>query len=128
MPHKRGSGCFKESSKHRNTEQLILRTDNGTQFRSRAFQKYLKEIGIEHERIAVNTPEENSHIESFHGILKREEIYQKQYLNINHCKKSIAEELVSLFLDYSNYIPNAISKILHINLKICSFHYRNYLK
>lgn len=88
---KEALAALKKAVNTRNTNQLILRTDNGTQFRSRAFQKYLKEIGIEHERIAVNTPEENSHIESFHGTLKREEIYQKQYLNINHCKKSIAE-------------------------------------
>ena len=88
---KEAIAALKKAVKIRNTKGLILRTDNGTQFRSRAFQKYLKEIGIKHERIAVNTPEENSHIESFHGTLKREEVYQKVYENINHVKQSIVK-------------------------------------
>ncbi|WP_408955825.1 IS3 family transposase [Natroniella sp. ANB-PHB2] len=83
--------ALKEAVNSRDIVNLTLRTDNGTQFRSREFQKYITELGIDHERIAVNTPEENSHIKSFHGTLKREEVYQKHYHNILHCKGSIKE-------------------------------------
>ncbi|MBM7624964.1 IS3 family transposase [Sporohalobacter salinus] len=83
--------ALKQAVESRDTNNLILRTDNGTQFRSRNFQRYLKQIYIEHERIAVNTPEENSHIESFHGTLKRSEVYQKHYKDIMDCKESIAD-------------------------------------
>lgn len=83
--------ALKMAVETRNTDNLVLRTDNGVQFRSRAFQRYLNEIEIDHERIAVNTPEENSHIESFHGTLKRCEVYQNYYHNIMDCKESIAD-------------------------------------
>jgi len=39
----------------------------------------------------VNTPEENAHIESFHETLKRNEVYQKHYRRITHCRNSIAK-------------------------------------
>ncbi|WP_199505623.1 MULTISPECIES: integrase core domain-containing protein [unclassified Halanaerobium] len=51
----------------------------------------------------VNTPEENAHIESFHGTLKRAEVYQKHYRSITHCRKSIAK-----FIDkYNNRRPHS---------------------
>ncbi|WP_428832797.1 DDE-type integrase/transposase/recombinase [Natroniella acetigena] len=86
--------ALKEAINSCDIDNLILRNDNGTQFRSREFQKYITELGIDHERIAVNTPEENSHIESFHDTLKREEVYQKHYHNILHCKGP----LISVFV------------------------------
>ncbi|WP_282706226.1 IS3 family transposase [Fuchsiella alkaliacetigena] len=83
--------ALKKAVNSRDIDNLVLRTDNGTQFRSNDFQNYISETNIEHERIAVNTPEQNSHIESFHGTLKREEVYQTHYRHIAHCKGSIDE-------------------------------------
>ena len=37
----------------------------------------------------MNTREENGFIESFHGTLKREEVYTKFYSDITLCKASI---------------------------------------
>ena len=88
---KEALNALKQAIENRDTDNLILRTDNGVQFRSRAFQKFLNDKEIEHERIAVNTPEENSHIESFHGTLKHCEVYQKHYHDIMDCKTSIAD-------------------------------------
>jgi putative transposase len=46
----------------------------------------------------VNTPEENGYIESFHGTLKRIEVYQKHY-----CRNYIAK-----FIDkYNNRRPHS---------------------
>jgi putative transposase len=51
----------------------------------------------------VNTPEENAHIESFHGTLKRAEVYQTHYRSITHCRNSIAK-----FIDkYNNRRPHS---------------------
>ncbi|MCK8824327.1 IS3 family transposase [Fuchsiella alkaliacetigena] len=83
--------ALKQAVNSRDIDNLVLRTDNGTQFRSKDFQSYISKTNIEHERIAVNTPEQNSHIESFHGTLKREEVYQNYYRHIAHCKGSIDE-------------------------------------
>lgn len=81
---------------NQNVDDVILRTDNGVQFRSRNFQSYLKKleknenIKVKHERITVDTPKENAYIESFHGTLKKEEIYHTpDYKNILNCKSSV---------------------------------------
>lgn len=88
--------ALEKALKDRDVEKLILRTDNGVQFRSKDFQNYLNNLKedekteINHERITVNTPRENTYIESFHGALKKEEIYySSDYENILDCKSSI---------------------------------------
>lgn len=49
-----------------------VRTDNGPQFIAHKFSNQCAELGIEHERIPVKTPNMNAHIESFHSILEDE--------------------------------------------------------
>lgn len=47
-----------------------LRNDNGPQFSAKMIQSFLKENHIEQVFTHPYTPQENGHIESFHGILK----------------------------------------------------------
>lgn len=54
------------------SQKLIIRTDNGPQFKSNDFHDYCARVHIEHERIPNNTPNMNAYIESFHSILERE--------------------------------------------------------
>jgi len=54
------------------SDRLVIRTDNGPQFISKAFYAYCEQAGIEHERIPNQTPNKNAYIESFHSILERE--------------------------------------------------------
>jgi putative transposase len=61
---------------HEQTERLVIRTDNGPQFISKAFYAFCEQVKIEHERIPVHTPNKNAYIESFHSILERE-CYQR---------------------------------------------------
>ncbi len=64
---------------HKNVipEHLIIRADNdGSQYTSKAFRKSMLTLGLKIEHIAVNTPEQNGHIESFHKTLKKEYIDQ----------------------------------------------------
>jgi len=49
-----------------------IRTDNGPQFVSEAFEEECRSKGLMHERIPVKTPNKNAHIESFHSILEEE--------------------------------------------------------
>lgn len=53
-------------------KRLWIRSDNGSQFTSKAFKKMCKKLEINHERIPNATPNKNAHIESFHSILERE--------------------------------------------------------
>ena len=72
--------ALEETLENRNVDNVIVRTDNEVQFRSKSFQNYLNKlekqnyIKVNHERISVDMPKENAYIESFHGTLKMEEI------------------------------------------------------
>jgi putative transposase len=76
---------------------LVLRTDNGPQFVSKAFHEYCECACVEHERIPPRTPNKNAFIESFHSILERE-CYQQ------HCFESKEEAFaeVDRFIRYYN--------------------------
>lgn len=58
--------CFESDHKP------VVRTDNGPQFISHAFEEACKTFQVEHERIPPRTPNMNAHIESFHRLLQDE--------------------------------------------------------
>jgi putative transposase len=68
---------------------LVLNTDNGTQFTSTRFLKALARLGITHRRTAFNHPEGNGMIERFHRSLKEEEIWLNEYRSMEEAKESI---------------------------------------
>lgn len=57
---------------HAQDTTLVIRTDNGPQFKSKAFQRFCAENNIEHERIPGSMPNKNAYIEAFHSILEME--------------------------------------------------------
>ena len=58
---------------------IRLHSDLRTQYTSRAFEECLKEKGILHSFSRKGTPYDNACIESFHSILKKEEVNQNEY-------------------------------------------------
>ncbi|MFT9051449.1 IS3 family transposase [Liquorilactobacillus nagelii] len=56
--------------------QLILHTDQGTQYTSKSYQSRLTELGIRHSFSRKGCPYDNAGIESFHATLKKELVYQ----------------------------------------------------
>jgi putative transposase len=68
---------------------LVLNTDNGTQFTSTRFIATLGELGILHRRTAFNHPEGNGMIERFHRSLKEEEIWLNEYRSLEEARESI---------------------------------------
>jgi putative transposase len=53
-------------------ESVVIRSDNGSQFIAKSVREYLGLIGVQQEFTHVATPEENAHIEAYHGLLKKE--------------------------------------------------------
>lgn len=51
---------------------IIIRSDNGPQFKSNAFGEFCVHNKIYHERIPPKSPNLNAYIESFHSIIERE--------------------------------------------------------
>lgn len=79
------------------SHRVVIRTDNGPQFISKAFYAFCEQVGIEHERIPNQTPNKNAYIESFHSILERE-CYQR------NCFETYEEAFIEVdrFLRYYN--------------------------
>ncbi|WP_343330988.1 IS3 family transposase [Polaribacter staleyi] len=51
---------------------VVIRSDNGSQFIAKRVREYLGLIGVQQEFTHIATPEENAHKEAYHGILKKE--------------------------------------------------------
>ena len=84
-------------------DNITLRTDNGPQYISKEFNEYLKLIGIKHEYIEKETPEENGDIESFHNSIKTDYIWINEINNFNDGKIIIE----NAFNDYNNTRPHS---------------------
>ena len=84
-------------------ENITMGTDNGPQYISKEFNSYLKTMGINHEYIEKETPEENGDIESFHNSIKTDYIWINEIKNFNDGKIIIA----NAFHDYNNIRPHS---------------------
>ena len=59
----------------RETRGIILHSDLGSQYTSQSFEKFLNSREIRHSFSRKGSPYNNACIESFHSVLKKEEIY-----------------------------------------------------
>ncbi len=85
------------------TSKLVLRVDNGSQYRSREFVESMKALGIKLEFIFVNTPEQNGHIESFQKTLKREYIWIRDFKDYQEAEGAISDA----YHDYNKKRPRS---------------------
>ena len=77
-------------------ENVIIRSDNGSQFIAKSVREYLGLIGVKQEFTHVATPEENAHIEAYHGILKKEVFYRFDYRTFGEIQQ-ILKRFVSFY-------------------------------
>lgn len=81
--------------------QLIIRTDNGSQMISNIFANNIKKhkgIDLIHERIPIATPNKNAHIESFNSILEVEFLQVMFFENYSQAYS----ETVNFITHYNN--------------------------
>ena len=86
-----------------NLSNLVLRTDNGTQYIAKSFKDTVKLLNIKHEYIKKQTPEDNGDIESFHNSLKTDYIWQNDLESYEDAK----ELMEYTFNDYNNNRPHS---------------------
>ena len=79
------------------TSGIILHSDLGTQYTSDAFERYLAKKKIHHSFSRKGCPYDNACIESFHSVLKKEEIYRKVYKDSTDAYNSIFEYIESWY-------------------------------
>lgn len=66
-------------SEYQYPDNVVIRSDNGSQFIANNVREYLGLIGVQQEFTHIATPEENAHIEAYHGILKKEVFKRVDY-------------------------------------------------
>jgi putative transposase len=76
-------------SEQKPISDLILHTDLGSQYTSMEFEERLQELGIQHSFSRKGCPYDNACIESFHAILKKEEVNHVQYLDFESAKLAL---------------------------------------
>ena len=94
-------------------QDLVIRTDNGSQYTSKAFRKSISVLRLKLEHIYYNTPEQNGHIESFHKTLKKEYIWPNDFQNYQEAELAIRYA-------FSDYNQNRIHSSLEY-LTPCEF-------
>ncbi len=87
---------------------LTIQCDNGSQYAGKKFRKAASHLGIKLKFIWKRTPQQNGHIESFHGTLKREYIWPHDFSNYQQAEAVIAEA----FRDYNrNRLHSALKYV-----------------
>lgn len=81
----------------KHTKGLILHSDLGTQYTSCSFENYLESKGIIHSFSRKGNPYDNACIESFHSILKKEEVNHKKYYDFKAARRAIFEYIESWY-------------------------------
>ena len=79
--------------KIKNTENIILHSDQGWQYQMKAYQMLLKEKGIVQSMSRKGNCLDNAVIENFFGTLKSEMFYTKKFKTIDELKKEIKEHI-----------------------------------
>lgn len=75
----------------RDTKGSILHSDLGSQYTSQMFENHLTRKGILHSFSRKENPYDNACMESFHCVLKKEEIYLHIYQEEAETRRAIFE-------------------------------------
>lgn len=81
----------------RPAEGLILHSDLGSQYTSYKFGEYVKEHKLIHSFSSKDNPYDNDCIESFHSVLKKEEVNQVKYFNFEVARLAVFEYIESWY-------------------------------
>lgn len=75
----------------RETKGIILHSDLGSQYTSQWFDRFLDSKQMLHSFSRKGNPYDNACIESFHSVLKKEEIYLHTYQDYKEARRAIFE-------------------------------------
>ena len=79
------------------TQGIILHSDLGSQYTSDEFENYLTSKGMKHSFSRKGNPYDNACIESFHSVLKKEEVYTTTYHTFEEAKTALFEYIESFY-------------------------------
>ncbi|WP_246552452.1 IS3 family transposase [Vallitalea pronyensis] len=79
------------------TSGIIIQTDLGTQYTSHQFMNYIARKNMLQSFSGKGNPYDNACIESFHSVLKKEEVHHHHYYDFNIASKAIFEYIESWY-------------------------------
>lgn len=114
---------IKEACENRTiSDNLIFHSDQGANYTSKAYRKFLKESGIEQSFSRAGNPYDNSVVESFFKNLKSEELYRTRYHSESEFRNAVAryinfynKERPHTYLRYQT--PDKYEEIFYSNIK-----------
>ena len=65
-------------------------SDNGSQFISGDFRKFLNEVGLSHVRTSVRHPQSNGKLERFHRTIKEECLSKQSLIDLDDARRQVA--------------------------------------
>ena len=77
--------------KIKNTKEIIVHTDRGSQYTSNIYRELIEKKRMKGSYSRKGNPYDNACIESFHSVLKKELIHQKEYINFEEAHEEIIE-------------------------------------
>ncbi len=86
--------------------KLLFHSDNGSNYTSKSFMKYAKELNITQSFSRPHIPYDNSVMESFFKTLKAEELYRARYRSERDFKESVSKYIIF----YNSQRPHSIIK------------------
>jgi putative transposase len=112
---------FRAVASHRPPPGLIQHTDRGSQYCAHAYQKLLKQFGMQPSMSRRGNCFDNAPIESFWGSLKNELVYHRKFATRDQATKEIAE-YIEIFYNRQrtqerlNYLsPAAFTQRFHLS-------------
>ena len=76
---------------YKETKDILIHSDLGSQYTSAAFEKFLTDRGMVHSFSRKGNPYDNACMESFHSVLKKEEIYLHTYRDMKEARRALFE-------------------------------------
>ena len=74
---------------HQLPERFYVRNDNGSQFVADAVQQYFREKKVTQEFTKPATPQQNAHIESYHGVMERAVCKRHELDSLEHACQTL---------------------------------------
>jgi transposase InsO family protein len=81
----------------KDTTDIILHSDLGSQYTSTIFEDMLTKKNIKHSFSRKGNPYDNACIESFHSVLKKEEVYRNTYRTFEEAQLALFEYIESWY-------------------------------
>ena len=99
---------FKQAYENRKPTDLLFHSDQGANYTSKTYMKYLKELGVQQSFSRASMPYDNSIVEAFFKTLKAEKLYHIQFRTELEFRQAVSEYT----LHYNEVRPHTVLRYM----------------